>query len=114
MAFCSPRSSRLVSGSWRLSRIARRSTSRAPPIDGTLLWNFTVLGEAAGQLSDEIKHDHPEVGWASPVRMRNRIVHGYWSIDLDILVTTARDDLGRFLEAVRAILDAEPGAADPS
>jgi len=42
-----------------------------------LLWNFTVLGEAVGQLSDDIKHDHPEVGWASPVRMRNRIVHGY-------------------------------------
>lgn len=78
-----------------------------------LLWNFTVLGEAVGQLSDEIKHGHPEVGWASPVRMRNRIVHGYWSIDLDILVTTARDDIGRFLAAVRAIPDAEPGAADP-
>jgi uncharacterized protein with HEPN domain len=79
-----------------------------------LLWNFTVIGEAVGQLSDQIKHDHPEVGWASPVRMRNRIVHGYWSIDLDILVTTARDDIGRFLEAVRAIADEEPGAASPT
>lgn len=57
-------------------------------------------------MSDEIKDHHPEIGWSSPVRMRNRIVHGYWSIDLDILVTTARDDLGGFLDAVRALLDA--------
>jgi uncharacterized protein YutE (UPF0331/DUF86 family) len=46
--------------------------------------------------------------------MRNRIVHGYWSIDLDILMTTARDDLGRFLDAVRALLDAQLDLADPT
>jgi uncharacterized protein with HEPN domain len=58
-----------------------------------LLWNFTVLGEAVSQLSQQTKDAHPAVSWADPVRMRNRIVHGYWSLDLDILVTTARDDL---------------------
>jgi len=79
-----------------------------------LLWNFTVLGEAVARLSDELRDDHPEIGWASPVRMRNRIVHGYWSIDLDILVTTARDDLGGFLEAVRSLLDAQPDSASPT
>ena len=79
-----------------------------------LLWNFTVLGEAVGQLSDEIKDHHPEIGWSSPVRMRNRIVHGYWSIDLDILMTAARDDLGGFLDAVRALLDAQLDLADPT
>ena len=46
-----------------------------------LLWNFTVLGEAAAQLSDETKARFPEVGWQQPVRLRNRIVHSYWSID---------------------------------
>jgi uncharacterized protein YutE (UPF0331/DUF86 family) len=35
--------------------------------------------------------------------MRNRIVHGYWSIDVDVLTATARDDLPAFLAAVRAI-----------
>lgn len=38
-----------------------------------------------------------------PVRMRNRIVHGYWSVDLDVLVTTAQEDLPDFLAAVRAM-----------
>ena len=35
-----------------------------------LLWNFTVLGEAAGQLSDDVKTRFPEVTWQQPVRLR--------------------------------------------
>lgn len=68
-----------------------------------LLWNYTVLGEAAGQVSAEAKAAHPQVPWSDPVRLRNRIVHGYWSIDLDVLVSTARGDLPKLLDAVRLI-----------
>ena len=55
-------------------------------------------------LSDEIKDAHPGVAWASTIRMRNRIVHGYWSIDLDVLLATAADDLPDFAVDVRAVL----------
>jgi uncharacterized protein with HEPN domain len=69
-----------------------------------LLWNFTVLGEAAGQLSDEIKAQFPQVAWQQPTRLRNRIVHGYWSIDMDILHTTATEQLPEFAAALRLVL----------
>ncbi len=68
-----------------------------------LLWNFTVLGEAVGQVSGETKRAHSAVDWVAPVRLRNRIVHGYWSIDVDVLMATAHDDLPSFLVAVGAI-----------
>jgi uncharacterized protein with HEPN domain len=41
--------------------------------------------------------------WVAPVRLRNRIVRGYWSIDMDVLTATAHDDLPSSLAAVRAI-----------
>jgi uncharacterized protein with HEPN domain len=41
-----------------------------------LLWNFAVLGEAAGQLSVEVKEKFPDIPWQQPIRLRNRIVHG--------------------------------------
>lgn len=50
-----------------------------------LLWNFTVLGEAAGQLSAGVKDQFPGITWQQPIRLRNRIIHGYWSIDLEVL-----------------------------
>ncbi|MGZ4666476.1 MAG: HepT-like ribonuclease domain-containing protein [Frankiaceae bacterium] len=55
-----------------------------------LLWNFTVLGEASTQLPPDFEERFPDVPWDQPSRLRNRIVHGYWSIDLDILHTTAQ------------------------
>lgn len=79
-----------------------------------VLWNFTVLGEAVAQLSDETKSSHPEVDWRAPVRLRNRIVHGYWSVDVEVLTATARDDLPAFLAAYRAIeLPAPPPPSGP-
>ncbi len=50
-----------------------------------------MLGEAAAQVAGEVKARFPDVGWDQPARLRNRIVHGYWSIDLEILHTTASD-----------------------
>jgi uncharacterized protein with HEPN domain len=71
-----------------------------------LLWNFTVLGEAAGQRSDDVKTRFPEVSWQQPVRLRNRIVHGYWSVDMEILHTAARDQLPGFQADLERVLAA--------
>ncbi|PIF04359.1 MAG: hypothetical protein CSA63_00935 [Propionibacterium sp.] len=76
-----------------------------------LLWNFTVLGESAAQLSSELKSAHPHLDWSRPIQLRNRIVHGYWSIDLDILVTTAQDDLPDFLSQLRQAATPRPPSA---
>lgn len=75
-----------------------------------LLWNFTVLGEAATRLDDTVKTRFAEISWAQPARLRNRIVHGYWSIDLEVLHTTAVDLLPAFVDQLRqalAVLEAE-------
>ncbi|MBW3069910.1 HepT-like ribonuclease domain-containing protein [Actinomyces sp. 565] len=58
-----------------------------------LMWNYTVLGEAANKVSREFRNAHPEIVWHRPIGLRNRIIHGYWSIDIDVLVTTAEREL---------------------
>jgi uncharacterized protein with HEPN domain len=70
-----------------------------------LLWNFTVLGEAAGQLSAELKDRFPDIPWQQPMRLRNRIVHGYWSIDMEVLHTTANEQLPAFTASLRTALE---------
>ena len=45
------------------------------------------------------------MNWARPSQLRNRIVHGYWSIDLEILHATANDDLPAFATQLKAVLD---------
>jgi len=38
-------------------------------------------------------------------KLRNRIVHGYWSIDLAVLHSTAVDDLPTFVAQLRTVLE---------
>ena len=64
-----------------------------------LLWNFT-----AAQVGVDVKARFPQVEWQQPTRLRNRIVHGYWSIDLEILHTTATDLLPAFVTQLRAVM----------
>lgn len=73
-----------------------------------MLWNFTVLGEAATQVSEELKAAQPGIAWSQPIRLRNRIVHGYWSIDLDILLVTAQRDLPTYARQLRQVLRSLP------
>lgn len=70
-----------------------------------ILWNLTVLGEAATQVSDDLKTNRSEVVWSDPIRLRNRLVHGYWSIEMEVVVATAADDLPPLLTQLRAVLE---------
>ncbi|MBX3313814.1 MAG: DUF86 domain-containing protein [Actinobacteria bacterium] len=98
--------SEIIGAIERIIQIAGDVDLESPELDrdriDALLWNFTVLGEASNQVSDDIKTDHADVPWSDPVRLRNRIVHGYWSVDLDVLLATAHNDLPAMLLSIRA------------
>ena len=79
-----------------------------------LLRNFAVLGEAAGQLSAEVKDKFPDTLWQQSIRLPNRIVHGYWSIDLEVLHTTATEQLPTFTANLRTVLSSLTDNARPA
>ena len=62
-----------------------------------------VIGEAASGLSDELTSAHPEVPWRQIVAIRNRVVHGYFEVDLDILWDVATIDVPHLAGQVRTI-----------
>jgi len=47
-----------------------------------------IVGEAASQVSQDFRQQHPEVPWAQVVGMRNRLIHAYFDIDQDVLWET--------------------------
>ena len=55
--------------------------------------NFEIIGEAANQLSPEFQNEHNEVAWFSVISFRNRLIHGYFGVDYQILWTIIQNDL---------------------
>lgn len=73
-------------------------------IDGVLR-NFTVIGEAARQVPDEIAEKHPEVPWVDMRDMRNIVVHEYFGVDLSVVWRTIRKDLPVLIAQLEAIIN---------
>lgn len=48
-----------------------------------------LLGEAAAHVDPNIREDYPQLPWRQMLAMRNRIVHEYFAIDLDVVWQTA-------------------------
>jgi uncharacterized protein with HEPN domain len=93
------------------------SKSKPTPLRrSALLWHFTVLGEAASQVPSETKDSHPKIAWTAATRLRNRIVHGYWDIDVETLVATAGDDLPQMIAELEGAISTlqQPGSDSPS
>jgi uncharacterized protein with HEPN domain len=72
-----------------------------------VIMSLIIIGEAATKVMDwyaEFTQAHPEVPWRSMRGMRNRIAHGYFDINLDVVwetVQTALPELLKQLPAVR-------------
>jgi len=69
-----------------------------------IVWNLTVIGEAARQIPPQIEIDFPEVPWAKMRGMRNHIVHEYERIDREIVWEVVRNELPPFIPVLQQIL----------
>jgi uncharacterized protein with HEPN domain len=58
-----------------------------------VLHELLVLGEAAKRLSPELRAQHPDIPWRAIAGMRDRLVHGYDDVDLDLVWKTVSEDL---------------------
>jgi uncharacterized protein with HEPN domain len=64
-----------------------------------------VIGEAASRVPSEDCARYPEIPWPQIVSLRNRLIHGYDAVDLDILWQIIEHDLPPLITALEAILD---------
>jgi uncharacterized protein with HEPN domain len=73
----------------------------------TLTRLVEVVGEAATQVSEEAKLKFAGVPFNQAARMRNRLIHGYDDVNLDILWDTIQQDLPGLIIELRRVLGEE-------
>jgi uncharacterized protein with HEPN domain len=72
-------------------------------------YQIAVIGEAVKRISQTTRTKYPEVLWKDIAGMRDRLIHGYDSVDMDELWKTATKDVPALREQVRTILGADLG-----
>ncbi len=68
-----------------------------------VLRNFEVIGEAAKNVPMDVREDHDEVPWSEMAGMHDKLIHGYSTIDLEIIWTTIEQDVSPLLKQVETV-----------
>ena len=68
---------------------------------------FQILGEAAKNVSSEFRAEHPEIEWSKITRMRDRITHGYFDIDYDVIWDTSKNKLPLLIAQLEPLITQE-------
>lgn len=66
----------------------------------SMLFRMIQISENARKLTDEYRADHKSVPWNALYGLRNRIVHDYGNVVLDIVYDTLKNDIPGMLELI--------------
>ena len=72
-------------------------------IQDAVIRNFEIIGEAASRLSTAARQDSGD-RWRKIIAFRNRLIHGYWSVDLLLLWDVIQHDLPDLKREVTRLL----------
>ena len=75
-----------------------------------LVKDVEIVGEAATQVTEPTRQGLPEIPWERIVGMRNRLVHAYFDINLDIVWKTVQGDLPELISLLEPAIPSDGGA----
>jgi len=85
----------LTSGAFMSDETRKRAYARS----------LEVIGEAVKGLSAELTLAHPDIGWRNIAGMRNRLIHGYFSVDYAIVWDAVVNKIPGLIYKIRTMID---------
>ncbi len=71
----------------------RKSLDKNRMLVLSLVKDVEIIGEAATNVSKDCRERFPHIPWKSIINMRNRLIHDYFDINLDIVWQTVTEDI---------------------
>jgi uncharacterized protein with HEPN domain len=69
-----------------------------------LVKEIEIIGEAASKISEDRKKQLPQIPWKAIIGMRNRLIHAYDEIDVEVLWDTITNDVPQLIEEMEKAL----------
>lgn len=72
-----------------------------------IIKSIEIIGEAASKVTDTFKIENTNIPWNDIINMRNRLIHAYFDVNLDIVWQTVKTDLPDLIKALEEIIPPE-------
>ena len=82
----------------------REAFFQTPMIQDAVVRNLAIIGEATRGVSETTKDVHSEIPWRDMSDMRNKIIHHYFRVDLDVVWNVVAEDLRPLRDRIRTLL----------
>ena len=66
---------------------------------------YEIIGEAMKNIPAKFRKKYPQIPWQKAIGMRNKLIHEYFGVDLDLIWQTTKKDLPKLKSQIKAILD---------
>jgi uncharacterized protein with HEPN domain len=73
-----------------------------------VLYHIAVIGEAVKRLSSDFRSQHPDIPWTDIAGMRDKVVHQYDRVKLDVVWNTIQQDIPELLRLITPLLPTSP------
>ncbi len=62
-------------------------------IQDAVIRNIEIIGEATKKISKDLKSQYLEIPWKEMFEMRDKLIHDYFGIDVDVVRKTVNEDI---------------------
>lgn len=70
-------------------------------IQDAVIRNIEIIGEATKKISKQFTQSHPEIPWQDMAGMRDKLIHDYLDVDLEVVWKTVESDLPLLKELIQ-------------
>jgi len=85
--------------------LTREAFDSQRPLQHSVVRCIEVIGEAASRISSELRNAYPTIPWQDMTGMRNRLIHAYFDLDLDLVWQTVNEELPNLIPQLDALLE---------
>jgi uncharacterized protein with HEPN domain len=91
----------------KYTKRGRKRFDREEETQNSIIYYLQIVGEATSAIPQDFRSRYPEIPWRSMISMRNKLIHNYDGIDLDVVWETATSSIPDLKPKIDAILNNE-------